>query len=187
MAHTSTSHSFVCVTTTMAQPQPNFHLIIHSLYGIVEQVNRIPNIFADLWNSITQYAQQNQQAIDAVTARVDALEASQQRIPMQLANATASPQAPIQYPQGVQITPQFPKRKQVLLELSGRLVTGYFRLGPHMPCSHQCASCFPSSWAPSSARCSFERTPATKHRLSWLCHHGIRRLVTYTLACPAVQ
>ncbi|KAH9017067.1 hypothetical protein EDB84DRAFT_1566972 [Lactarius hengduanensis] len=102
----------------MAQPQPNFHLIAQSFYGIAEQFHRIPNLFADLWNSIAQYTQQNQQAIDAVTARLDALEASQQQIPMHLANATASLQAPIRYPQGVQITPQFPKRKQDLLELS---------------------------------------------------------------------
>ncbi|KAH8994991.1 hypothetical protein EDB92DRAFT_1943690 [Lactarius akahatsu] len=86
----------------MAQPQPN------------------------LENFIAQHAQQHQQVIsrlDAMQARIDALEASQQRLPLLLDNTKASPGAPIRYPQGVQITPQFPKTKLHLVQLSGRLVT----------------------------------------------------------------
>ncbi|KAH9043453.1 hypothetical protein EDB84DRAFT_1436270 [Lactarius hengduanensis] len=91
----------------MAQPQPN------------------------LENFIAQHAQQHQQVIsrlDAMQARIDALEASQQRIPLLLDNTAASLGASIRYPQGVQITPQFPKTKIHLLELSGRLVADALEL-----------------------------------------------------------
>ncbi|KAH9031794.1 hypothetical protein EDB85DRAFT_1890995 [Lactarius pseudohatsudake] len=85
----------------------------------------------NLENFIAQHAQQHQQVIsrlDAMQARIDALEASQQRLPLLLDNTAASLDAPIRYPQGVQITPQFPKNKIHLLQLSGRLVADALEL-----------------------------------------------------------
>ncbi|KAH9068451.1 hypothetical protein EDB83DRAFT_2518793 [Lactarius deliciosus] len=75
----------------------------------------------NLENFIAQHAQQHQQVIsrlDAMQARIDALEASQQRIPLMLYNTAGSLGAPIRYPQGIEISPQFPKTKIELAQLS---------------------------------------------------------------------
>src|SRR6266702_2062238 len=47
---------------------------------------------------------------------------SQMRLPMQLYNASASPDAPLQFPPGMDIVAQFITRKQDVLTLNGKFI-----------------------------------------------------------------
>jgi hypothetical protein len=45
---------------------------------------------------------------------------SQRRLPLQLQNATASLEAPILYPAGVDVNNEFPRTKRELLRITGK-------------------------------------------------------------------
>lgn len=101
---------------------------------------------------------------------------SQSWLPMQLQNAIASLDAPLQYSPNVVIGPQFPRTKQCLPKLHGKHVTDSLSLDLMFMASYscQCRSHFPGSWAPCSAsQCLSHCTSATNHQFPWLCHEGM--------------
>lgn len=57
---------------------------------------------------------------DQLDAHFDQLDARFDQLPMQLRNATASLEAPLAYPHGVQIGAAFPGTKSALLRLSSK-------------------------------------------------------------------
>ncbi|KAF8625731.1 hypothetical protein AX15_005214 [Amanita polypyramis BW_CC] len=63
---------------------------------------------------LAQQAQQHQEVIE----RLDSLQEGQRRLPMQLQNAIASLDAPLQYPPTVNVGHQFPRTKRDLLRLT---------------------------------------------------------------------
>ncbi|KAF8331537.1 hypothetical protein F5887DRAFT_1286899 [Amanita rubescens] len=64
--------------------------------------------------ALAQQAERHQELIE----RLDALRDGQSRLPMQLQNAIASLDAPLQYPPNVVVGPQFPTTKKLLLKLT---------------------------------------------------------------------
>ncbi|KAF8343694.1 hypothetical protein F5887DRAFT_971704 [Amanita rubescens] len=64
--------------------------------------------------ALAQQAARHQELIE----RLDALRDGQSRLPMQLQNAIASLDAPLQYPPNVVVGPQFPTTKKLLLKLT---------------------------------------------------------------------
>ncbi|KAF8329604.1 hypothetical protein F5887DRAFT_115914 [Amanita rubescens] len=185
--------------------QPDFHQMQQHLAGVVEQIGLLPNMPAVVgFNAIivnlreqhdqalAQRAQEHAAALaqqEAALAqqaarhqelieRLDALRDGQSRLPMQLQNAIASLDAPLQYPPNVVVGPQFPTTKKLLLKLTSKhVIDSASRLDVqnHMAsCSCPCASRFPGARAPCSAsQQPSGRTSTANYGFSRLRHEGM--------------
>ncbi|KAF8628081.1 hypothetical protein AX15_004101 [Amanita polypyramis BW_CC] len=114
----------------MAQPaqlaQPNFQRLSNHLIAACDEIVLIPNMpigqqhaaMLDALAQINARFDQIDARFDRLDARFDRLDARFDRLPMQLRNATASLEAPLVYPHGIQIGAAFPGTKSALLRLS---------------------------------------------------------------------
>ncbi|KAF8655050.1 hypothetical protein AX14_008216 [Amanita brunnescens Koide BX004] len=115
----------------MAQPaQPNFQILSDNLTAACDEIVLTPNmpigqlaaaVVQQTQQQAQQQAQQHAAVLDAlaqINATLAQLNARFDQLPMQLRNATASLEAPLAYPHGIQIGAAFPGTKSALLRLS---------------------------------------------------------------------
>ncbi|KAH9974755.1 hypothetical protein BGW80DRAFT_1559732 [Lactifluus volemus] len=102
----------------MAALQPNFQQMHQNFLHIAEQFLLFQNLPG--LQAIHQLMLQLQQQFVGMNERLDRIEAKVERIPWQLYNASASLDAPLQYPPGVNPDPDgpLPMLKRDLLDIT---------------------------------------------------------------------
>lgn len=119
----------------MAAQQPNFVALSQHLVNASGEIALIPNVppmaVQNQLNQVVQQLeqlgiqiagmqqqfQQFQQQFQHFGQQLNAMQASQDLLPMRLQNATASLDAPVRYPANIEVPPQAPQTKQQLLSL----------------------------------------------------------------------